>query len=85
MVQVGRPVIALTGATGFLGSHIMAAMIENGLQVGDFGPAEQDPKRYANGSSDSWDGSAWMKSRQPGDGGCRFLKAMIGISAEEIR
>jgi nucleoside-diphosphate-sugar epimerase len=43
MQPKSRPIIALTGATGFLGSHLMAALLTNGNEIIVFGrPARNE-------------------------------------------
>ncbi|HZK60530.1 MAG TPA: SDR family oxidoreductase, partial [Anaerovoracaceae bacterium] len=37
-----KPVIALTGATGFLGSHLMAALLSKGYKIIVFGRAAKN-------------------------------------------
>jgi nucleoside-diphosphate-sugar epimerase len=43
MSDTSKPIIALTGATGFLGSHLMAALLINGYEIIVFGrPAKNE-------------------------------------------
>jgi nucleoside-diphosphate-sugar epimerase len=42
MVGRGKPVIALTGATGFLGSHLMASLLQSGYRVVILGRSTAD-------------------------------------------
>ena len=44
MPQKSKPTIALTGATGFLGSHLMASLLSKGYNIVVFGrPAKNEP------------------------------------------
>lgn len=42
MSEGNKPTIALTGATGFLGSHLMASMLANGYRIIVFGRPTKD-------------------------------------------
>ena len=42
MPPENKPVIALTGATGFLGSHLMASLLSKGYNVIVFGRSDRE-------------------------------------------
>jgi nucleoside-diphosphate-sugar epimerase len=44
MVEKNKPVFALTGATGFLGSHLMASLLSGGYQVIVLGRSAKEEK-----------------------------------------
>ena len=46
MPDKSKPTIALTGATGFLGSHLMASLLSNGYSVIILGRATKDETLY---------------------------------------